>query len=151
MFSKKDLKSGMIVENEIGNYFLVVDDMLIYDDNYILLDRFNDDLTSNLYYAIIKVWEIKEPFHRYLRVPCNLKDVEQKLKPIFNREEEVDWSKIEVDAKVLVSINGQDWCPRHFAKYKNNEVYVWCDGCTSFTVEDEEEYKTWEYVKLCKE
>lgn len=70
-----------------------------------------------------------------------------------------DWSKVEVDTKVLVSQDGSNWYNRHFAKYENGEIYAWCDGCTSFTYNSEEEcdydeedaMTSWNYAKLYKQ
>lgn len=147
MFSKKDLKDGMIVKNDFGKFFLVVADTLLCEYSYMPLDRFRDDLTSNSYHDIVKVWEIKEPFHRHLRVFENIEHVEKVLEPIFDRNAEVDWSKVEVDTKVLVSDNAENWYPRHFAKYEDGKVYSWVRGKTSYTA-DEDECNTWKYTKL---
>ena len=64
------------------------------------------------------------------------------------KEPEVDWSKVAVDTPILVrqDKNG-DWLKRHFAKYKNGDVYVWADGQTSWTGADEIK---WKYAKLAE-
>ena len=61
-------------------------------------------------------------------------------------EPEIDWGKVEVDTPILVrqDKNG-DWLKRHFAKYENENVYVWADGQTSWTGADEIK---WKYAKL---
>ena len=72
-------------------------------------------------------------------------------------EEVVDWSKVPVDTKILVSncINGAgeviEWRKRYFAKYENGIVYAWNDGKTSFTAELDGSCMNWEYAKLYKE
>ena len=68
-------------------------------------------------------------------------------------EEVIDWSKMTVDAKVLVSDNKLDWEPGHFALYKNGIFYTWEFGKSSFTVcEKTEAYMSnWEYCKLYEE
>ena len=69
-------------------------------------------------------------------------------------EEVVDWSKVPVDTKILVSgfINDAgeviEWKKRHFAKYENGIVYAWNDGKTSFTAEHN---MNWEFAKLYEE
>lgn len=68
----------------------------------------------------------------------------------MNFKEIVDWSKVPVDTKVLVSDNGEDWARRYFAEYVNGEVYVFTDGRTSFTIEDDD-IISWKYVKLYEE
>ena len=65
-------------------------------------------------------------------------------------EEVVDWSKVPVDAKVLVSDNGKLWYKRHFAKYENGSVHVFPDGRSSFTTEESDIIYPWKYAKLCE-
>ena len=51
-----------------------------------------------------------------------------------------DWSKVEVDTKVLVKDKGNNnhWCKCHFSRYINNEpnceeIRVFSNGTTSYT------------------
>ena len=66
-------------------------------------------------------------------------------------EEVIDWSKIPVDAKVLVSEDGKEWSKRHFAEYVDGKVYCFNNGLTSFTI-DVSIYSSrttfWKYCKL---
>ena len=62
-------------------------------------------------------------------------------------EPEVDWSKVAVDAPIMVSIDNIDWYCRHFAKYENGLFYVWDDGRTSYTTNTK---STWKYAKLAE-
>lgn len=64
-------------------------------------------------------------------------------------EPETDWSKVEVDTLILVR-NSEDkmWRKRHFAKYKNGNVYAWSDGQTSWTAYD---MMVWKYAKLAED
>ena len=67
-------------------------------------------------------------------------------------KEVIDWSKMPVDTKVLVSRNGEDWYRRYFAKYENDKVYCFDSGATSFSVQDDNfDISPWEYVKLYEE
>ena len=67
-------------------------------------------------------------------------------------KEVIDWSKIPVDTKLLVSRNGEDWYRRYFAKYENDKVYCFDSGATSFSVQDDNfDISPWEYVKLYEE
>ena len=69
-------------------------------------------------------------------------------------KEVIDWSKIPVDTKVLVSSSGKDWYRRHFAEYKDGKVYCFNNGITSFTAQGSEFPSgkvSWEYVKLYQE
>ena len=66
-------------------------------------------------------------------------------------EEYLDWSKVPVDTKVLVSDNGDTWYKRHFAKYENGSVHVFPDGRSSFTTEVSDIIYPWKYAKLYEE
>lgn len=63
-----------------------------------------------------------------------------------------DWSKVKVDAKIFVS-NSKDrfWRKRHFAKFEDGKVYVWRDGETSWSSDDDENITAWSYYKLATE
>lgn len=46
----------------------------------------------------------------------------------------IDWSTVKVDTKIRVKDRmNVDWVRRYFAYYKNGEVYVWCNGKTSWS------------------
>ena len=79
---------------------------------------------------------------RMLQVFWLMEEYEEPEKP------EVDWSKVEVDTPILVK-NSEDkmWRKRHFAKYKNGNVYAWSDGLTSWTAYD---MMSWKYAKLAE-
>ena len=62
-------------------------------------------------------------------------------------EEVVDWTKVPVDTKILVSDDGKCWCRRYFAKYEGGRVYAFMDGTTSFTGSSESSL-SWKYAKL---
>ena len=66
-------------------------------------------------------------------------------------EPEVDWSKVEVNTPILVSQTedeDEEWERRHFAKYENGKVYVWSDGCTSWSSEGH--MVIWNFAKLAE-
>ena len=65
-------------------------------------------------------------------------------------ERVIDWYKIPVDAKILVSDDGKDWIKRHFAKYEDEHVYTFRNGLSSFTTEKDDVYR-WNYAKLYEE
>ena len=63
-------------------------------------------------------------------------------------EPETDWSNVEVDTPILVKNREDDmWRERHFAKYKNGNVYAWSDGQTSWSAYD---MMVWKYAKLAE-
>ena len=66
-------------------------------------------------------------------------------------KEVVDWSKIPVDTKVLVSKDNEVWFKRYFAKYKDGKVYCFRNGSTLFSADDETDIIAWKYAKLYQE
>ena len=66
-------------------------------------------------------------------------------------EEVIDWSKIPVDTKVLVSKDGENWLRRYFAKYEDGKIYFFSCGASSYSVDDISNVLSWEYVKLYQE
>ena len=62
--------------------------------------------------------------------------------------EPIDWENISVDTKILVSMDGEEWIKRYFAKYINGGVYVWDYGATSFS---SNHCTKWAYAKLYEE
>lgn len=71
----------------------------------------------------------------------------------FRKFYNIDWSKVAVDTKILVSNDGDVWYHAHFAKFENNTIYTFSDGATSFTYGHyaNSEFEPWQYVKLYKE
>nr|DAG18847.1 MAG TPA: hypothetical protein [Caudoviricetes sp.] len=61
-------------------------------------------------------------------------------------EEKVDWTKVKKDTPVLVRNCQTDyWNRRYFAEFKDNHVYVYNDGCTSWSASRKD---WWVYAKL---
>lgn len=73
---------------------------------------------------------------------------EKALKIVMEYEPKVDWTKVPVDTKILVSLDGKTWHKRYFCKFKNGGVYAFDNGATSFTNNGSTK---WEYAKLYKE
>lgn len=69
---------------------------------------------------------------------------------IEEEKEEVDWSKVPIDAKVLVSDDEINWYRRYFAGIDTytNEYLAWPDGATSWV---NRPTLPWKYIKLYKE
>lgn len=65
-------------------------------------------------------------------------------------EKPIDWSKVPIDTKILVKLQGDNyWDNRHFAKFENGKVYAWVNGTTSFTANGE--LTEWDFAKLAEE
>ena len=72
---------------------------------------------------------------------------------LFSKYEEpkVDWSKVKVDTPILVrNTEEEEWQRRHFARFKNGEVYAWYDGLTSWSTAGEDHVNFWKYAKLAE-
>lgn len=103
---------------------------------------------------------VVDNFHRKWKVDkgdlsldwCDLNDfytLKQILDLDFKKVYDVDWSKVEVDTKILVSEDGDVWGKRYFAKYENDKVCTFAGGATSFSTDGY--YISWKYAKLYKE
>lgn len=157
-FKKSDLKTGMVVEYNNGYQALVLvgefntpghekqsimfvekDDYMLgnqYDENLIYRDECHDLSIKKIYRP--KTTSIYDMFEQ-----CD----EQTL--IWERKPKVDWSKVPVDTKILVSFNEKDWHNRYFAKYEEGFVYAFENGTTSWT--NDREPFSWSYAKLAEE
>lgn len=67
----------------------------------------------------------------------------------YQDQEEVDWSKVNVDTPILVSTDGQIWYHRYFAEYYDETVYAFQEGTTSWTNTSNVSTE-WEYAKLAE-
>ena len=100
-------------------------------------------LEESLYYLWLKDEKTQEVIEDNLTL-------DEILQMEFEEIVDVDWSKVPVDTKVLVSDNGDTWYKRHFAKYENGSVHVFPDGRSSFTTEVSDIIYPWKYAKLCE-
>lgn len=58
------------------------------------------------------------------------------------------WDDVPVDAKVFVKdFEDDEWIPRHFSHFKNDYVFTFVNGATSFT-NNREETTSWRFAKL---
>jgi len=63
----------------------------------------------------------------------------------------VDWSKVKVDTPILVKQYEQDeWEKRHFAYFKDERVYAWLCGATSWSADYEGDTTDWNLAKLAE-
>ena len=136
MFSKEDIKPGMLVElssygeKELHYVTLCKEGIVLIDKkgNYINFKSFNDDLSGkNAKIKITKVYNLSEYPSISLEFSTENRDI------LWNIDDETDWSKVEVDTKVLVRDRpNDDWVKRYFAKYVDGKVYVFKEGKTSW-------------------
>ena len=151
MFSKEDIKPGMLVElsvcgeKELHYVTLYKDGMVLIDKKgcFIYLKCFNYDLSEkNDKIKITKVYGLSEYASRSLEFSTEDREL------LWISKDEIDWNKVEVDAKVLVRYKPYDeWKKRYFAKYVDGKVYVFKEGKTSWNsigIEHWQETKLWE-------
>ena len=152
MFSKKDIKPGMLVEmsisgeKELHYVTLCKEGMVLIDKKgyYSHLKSFNDDLSGKEFCKI----KITKVYDLSMYASTSLKFSTEDRELLWETEDEIDWNKVEVDAKVLVRDKPyNEWLKRHFAKYEDGKVYVFKDGRTSWNsrgITHWEETKLWE-------
>ena len=153
MFTKNDLKTGMVVECKNGFRYMVITEtvdtpaglangILISANGWMPLSEYNNDLGYDYSsFSIEKVYKSD-----IYGLTAMLKDANE---IIWEREKEIDWSKVPVDTKILVrDYEDENWIPAYFANYDCGVVSVWEDGGTSFTKKQTE---AWCYAKLYKE
>ena len=152
MFSKRDIKPGMLVEmlvcgeKKLRYVTLCKEGMVLVDKEgyHGNLKYFNDDLSSSLSskIKITKIYDLSEYASMSLEFSTENRDL------LWNVEDEVDWDEVEVDTKVLVRDRPyNEWLKRYFAKYENGKVYVFDDGRTSWNcrgITHWQETKLWE-------
>ena len=153
MFSKRDIKPGMLVEMSVHGkkklryVTLCKEGMVLVDEegHHSNLKYFNDDLSSSLSskIKITKIYDLCEYASMSLEFSTENRDL------LWNVEDGVDWDEVEVDTKVLVRDRPyNEWLKRYFAKYENGKVYVFNDGRTSW---NNEGITHWEETKLWEE
>ena len=68
------------------------------------------------------------------------------------KEPEVDWNKVPVDTPVLVKdCERETWYNRYFAYYKDEKVFVYTNGATSWSKSTNNATTFWDYAKLANE
>ena len=107
-------------------------------------------LEESLYYLWLKDKKTQEVIEDNLTL-------DEILQMEFEEIVDVDWSKVQLDTKILVSGDGKDWYRRYFAKYEGGIIYAFPDGLSSFTARYKPEYGgyrrvcAWKYAKLYEE
>ena len=152
MFSKEDIKPGMLVElsicgkKELRYVTLCKEGMVLVNKkgNHTNLKNFNNYLINCLFdeIEITKVYDLNE----YAFSSLEFSTVHREL--LWSIEDKTDWNKVEVDTKVLVRNNPNGkWVKRYFAKYEDGKVYVFKNGRTSWNnrgIIHWQETKLWE-------
>jgi hypothetical protein len=149
-FTKDDLRVGMIVEMRDGDKGVVQKQIIAsieqghcYQINSYDVNLIHQSLTEDM--DIAKIYTT----NNLIEV---LNGNYDSLELVWERDA-FDWSKVEADSKILVSMDNIKWERRHFAKYENGLIYAWHNGYTSFTAPLENYYdffSAWKFAKLYK-
>jgi len=101
-------------------------------------------------FKLLSVDDVGKQIGRYENYVDILEGKIDRIREYLKQEEvsSIDWSKIEVDTKVLVSHNGIDWQRRYFSNYTKEGVWTFDNGRTSWTNVSE---SIWKYAKLAEE
>ena len=133
MMKKDDLKDGMVVENRVGNRYLIFKKRLLREGSFVRTSSLDDNMNTidkNIEY--LDVMKVYKP-HDYPSSMQNMLEVPESY--LIWERKEIDWNKVEVDTKIIVKENEESkWVERHFSGYRNEKIYAWLDGTTSHTV-----------------
>lgn len=91
------------------------------------------------------------PFSPRVPVKCTCFEEKDQLIDIGEYLGIIDWSKVAVDTPILVKQHEQDeWEKRHFAYFKDERVYAWLCGATSWSADYEGDTTDWNLAKLAE-
>ena len=142
---KSDLKNGMSFECRGKSKYFIINGKVYRDKGTLIptgvfeerMRGYSDDLLalhSNGKMDIMKIY-----------------DIDNKL--IWEREE-IDWSKIPKDTKVLVkNSENEEWKKRYFAGFINGEITTFSNGMTSWSTSRPNNpiLVSWKYAKLVED
>lgn len=139
--NKSELRNGMSLKMRNTYKFLILNSEIYLEtiDGYEYFNKLNHFLSS------------------YNNDMTNLDDDKYDIIEVYNidgkliwERDEIDWSKVPKDTKVLVK-NKTDklWYPRYFVEYKNGKYNTYINGSTSWSTDDFPE--EWDYCKLVEE
>lgn len=133
--NKSELKTGMYVEDRLEHKIRVIGKYFVTDDLEMRgFDKYREDLT----YALN---DKDEDIMKVLDENYNL---------LWERQE-VDWSKIPKDTKVLVkNHNDNYWNKEYFNSYSGGKYYTYMDGKTAWS-NNSGTLLCWDECKLAEE
>lgn len=127
--------------------------------------QFTDELFKRMYNLGFRKAEIEDdtlfffvserdclcPFLPRVPVKCTCFEEKDQLIDIGGYLGIIDWSKVKVDTPILVKQYKQDeWEKRHFAYFKDERVYAWLCGETSWSADNEGDTTNWNFAKLAE-
>lgn len=133
---KSDLKDFMVVQLDVRNYerenedmYLVIGNTLVSCDGYMNLSHYDENMENTCRdnfldnsigtYSIVKVFKIKN-----ISNGIEFFFDEDNLNLIWERQIEIDWSKVPKWTKVQVKdCEGEEYKNRYFFRYEKDENY----------------------------
>lgn len=116
-------------------------------DDYVFITKSEPNIVNGLFRSV-GIWEI----YKHIELKSVLPSLERG--EVMNIAEElgiVDWSKVAVDTPILVrDLKEQEWGKRYFAFFKDEKVYAWVGGATSWSADGDKDVLKWEYAKLAE-
>ena len=109
-------------------------------------EAYNNGKSNGIWTLKEEVEDVFELYNEYEDGITNLYYVSEIASLEF--KEVIDWSKVVIDTKLLVSKDGEIWFRRYFAKYEDDKIYFFSCGASSYSVDDISNVLSWEYVKL---
>ena len=123
---KSDLKDGMIVEyrkRECGDdrYNIVLNNRFVSLQGWMKFEDYNEDLTFEGSYSSDRNWDIVKVYKP--KKLNSLQEIyEDDLELIWEREKEIDWSKVPKWTKVQVrDEDSREWKNRYFLRFEDEE------------------------------
>lgn len=98
MYTKNDLKDGMVVKTREGNYYLVCGDLFIRDMGFLEINTYNNDLTNKL-----SIEEDIVAVYGKIYTLCALKNIEYNT-VLWKREEAKEMTIAEIEKELGYSI-----------------------------------------------
>lgn len=127
--------------------------------------QFTDELFKRMYNLGFRKAEIEDdtlfffvderdylcPFSPRVQVKSTCFEEKDQLIDVAEYLGIVEWSKVPVDTPILVKQYEQDeWEKRHFAYFKDERVYAWLCGATSWSADYEGDTTDWNLAKLAE-
>lgn len=128
---KSDLRDGMVIEMDDGSRGIAI-------NNYILYEKLSDsldDFTCDLLYKDYKKYRINKVY-RIIKRTNYISEIfkTENLKLIWERREEIDWSKVFKWTKVQVRASGEDeWKNAYYQEYSDGQFKVCFNELDTFT------------------
>ncbi|MGL4850911.1 MAG: hypothetical protein ACRC28_18650 [Clostridium sp.] len=142
---KSDLKSGMIVELRDGTNMVLIGDRFIGEASYLSISNMQDNLTCGTT-GVFKSCDIMKVYNSEI---CYFHSVNTHKKSLlWEREKEIDWSKVPIGTKVEVR-------DRYTQEWKECSFLIWtgdvCSDVYCFLTYSESSTDFWQQCRIAGE